>query len=815
MGNLNDILSLMYRMDKGYSKAVNLNEGSLAHTLLVEDKRINQARQRSRDAIRQVLSDEQLTDEQVEEKLRKFENEFYHDPRMRSSSVMRLEPLFCRLAFWYGFDDENENFNADSELKEILNFLFKKQNEIDLVSLIPNEALYTLTYDDLVDMFEEQMETESEAETQEIAKNNYTPNDYEIIGPLDYAEAHEIGNLSYYGSRLCYTQDEATWDDYTNNGSNTAYVALKNGWDDEEKFPPVHDRDFVSPYDPMHLPTDESPYDTYGLSMIFIFVSKNGELTTCNTRWNHNAYYPGNSSTDHALDRKQISQILGVNFIKRFCYNVDVKFEQAVKNAIQLLKNGDTSGFDKMQPLSKNNDNYQVVDFLGIAVEILGKWNVLVDGKLKYKMWFNDFIQPNIVRLGNKYNILDENGDFLFKVPYVKWMININYDDSIGMYRLNRNNKLNLYDGNPKGLVVSKNWFDGMCIYDLGVGFVEVRCENFYNLVNSKTKQLIFNDWVNTISYMYYQQGFIIIKDEKYNIVNKFGELVSDEWFDWINATKPEYIRAILYGEPYIVYVDDKRIEKVNRANYSDFFDSITKSSVLEGFYEVQLGNSYNLMDSNYNLFSEKWFSEMIDCDSYYIVTYKYKRNYLMKNGQFLWRKPYDEWFTSASKFQYHDYALVSIRSMYKSKNNFLNIDGDFYFDEWVDNIGLDYNHPEFYYILIRDKINYLNGNTMTLVWNAPISEWFNSMKLVYEDYWQVSLNGKNNFIHNGKLVWEQPIESWFDVMVGPLKTKYRFAENEFWGMNKEDNKFFTVVKDNKILGKISQKDAVNMIHIY
>ena len=75
MGTLNEILSLMYKMDKGYSKAVNLNEGSLAHTLIVEGTREKQARQRSRDMIRQVFSDEQLTDEQVEEKLNKFEKD--------------------------------------------------------------------------------------------------------------------------------------------------------------------------------------------------------------------------------------------------------------------------------------------------------------------------------------------------------------------------------------------------------------------------------------------------------------------------------------------------------------------------------------------------------------------------------------------------------------------------------------------------------------------------------------------------------------------------------------------------------------------
>ena len=452
MNNLNDILSLMYRMDKGYSKAVNLNEGSLAHTLLVEDKRTNQARQRSRDVIRQVLSDEQLTDEQVETELIKFEDKFYHDPKMRSSSVMRLEPLFCRLAFWYGFSSDSENLKVINGLNEILNFLFKKQNEIDLVSLIPNEALYTLTYDDLVDMFEEQMDAASEAEEQEMAKNNYTPNDYDIIGPLDYAEAHKIGNLSYPGGRLCYTQNKYTWGDYTNDGTNNAYVALRKGWDDEEKFPPVHDKNFVSPYDPTQTPTDESPYDTYGLSMIFIFVSPEGDLTTCNTRWNHKAYYPGKASTDHALERQQISEILGVDFIKRFCGNVDAKFKQAVKNASQLLKNGDLSGFDQVTTFNSSNRKC-------VAVRCGKKWNVIVDNKIKYKQWF-DLIWSTIyldygymVKIGSKQNILDENGDLIFNVPYFKWFDYIRFLNKeywiVGLKR-----KENIYSVNEKRYIL-------------------------------------------------------------------------------------------------------------------------------------------------------------------------------------------------------------------------------------------------------------------------------------------------------------------------------------------------------------------------
>jgi hypothetical protein len=76
-------------------------------------------------------------------------------------------------------------------------------------------------------------------------------------------------------------------------------VCLKDGWQDMK---------------PETGPN--TPYDEYGLSMIFVFVNPKGELVGSNTRWNHqNA---GDTNVDHAFTEEEISNIIGIRFKDAF-----------------------------------------------------------------------------------------------------------------------------------------------------------------------------------------------------------------------------------------------------------------------------------------------------------------------------------------------------------------------------------------------------------------------------------------------------------------------------------------------------------------
>ena len=114
-----------------------------------------------------------------------------------------------------------------------------------------------------------------------------------------------------------------------------------------------------------HDDDTNSPYDTYGRSMIFVFVDAEGNLAYCNTRWNHDATYDAEHSTDHALDEREISEIVGVNF-----YEV---FKPKAKNLED----------DPVYRLSKGDDIDDIFDYVkqrtnGFKVVGLnGRFNVL------------------------------------------------------------------------------------------------------------------------------------------------------------------------------------------------------------------------------------------------------------------------------------------------------------------------------------------------------------------------------------------------------------------------------------------------------
>jgi hypothetical protein len=212
---------------------------------------------------------------------------------------MRLAPLFCRLAFEANFQNNNPNDEVLTRLEQMLFYIYNSSinGKLD-VSKISLDA----TYNDMETTFGEAIDELSRQEDERMNNNQYNKNnDYEMVGPLSFEEANKYGNMSCPDSKLCYTQSENTWNNYTQNGKNKVYVFLKKGWEDLE---PVHDGGY-------------SGYDTYGLSMIFVFI-RNGRLVYCNTRWNHKADYADGCSCDHALTKEMLSKIIGINFNELF-----------------------------------------------------------------------------------------------------------------------------------------------------------------------------------------------------------------------------------------------------------------------------------------------------------------------------------------------------------------------------------------------------------------------------------------------------------------------------------------------------------------
>ena len=102
-------------------------------------------------------------------------------------------------------------------------------------------------------------------------------NEYDIIFIKTYEELHEKfggDKTGYKGeSEWCHTNGKSTYDSWTDNYKKFFFVIAKDNWEE------------IKPHD--NPKKDDNAYDEYGLSLMAILVSRDGELLKCTLRWNH------------------------------------------------------------------------------------------------------------------------------------------------------------------------------------------------------------------------------------------------------------------------------------------------------------------------------------------------------------------------------------------------------------------------------------------------------------------------------------------------------------------------------------------------
>jgi hypothetical protein len=298
-----------------------------------------------------------------------FEEIFYHDPKLRASQIMRLEPAFIKIAFDNGFQQGNANTKIMNRLRRIewkMYYLCKSdKQEANFITKITD--LSTFTFDFLNNRYGPLIDQDDAEEEERINTTQLNQKgEYKIIGPIDFRLAHRLGEYTgkaaryfdengkdgeiYYkkkakhdenqakkaaeaavpgetfeqkdfktfgewakdqakASKMCYTMFKGTWEDYADADLNR-HIQNNNVYvilrDDWQNIPSIHDDNGYS------------AYDTYGLSMIWVIVDDEGGLQYCNTRWNHAAEYAEGRTVDFALTREEISDIIGRNFMNSF-----------------------------------------------------------------------------------------------------------------------------------------------------------------------------------------------------------------------------------------------------------------------------------------------------------------------------------------------------------------------------------------------------------------------------------------------------------------------------------------------------------------
>lgn len=319
----------------------------------------------------------------------------------------------------------------------------------------------------------EQSKTASNAR-QLTVNNNYT------IVPIDSPkEASKYGKYTSW----CVTHSEEMYNSYTANGAGRFYFCLKRGFESEPQ-----------------VAGENCPLDKYGLSMIAVSVTMEGELNTVTCRWNHD-----NGGNDNIMTLEQLEDLLGRNFYQTF---KPYSREELHSKGIIL--------FDEVQGLLDQGIapekvfNGEVIFIYGFAkVELNGKYNYITkESKLLSNQWFDwaDYFEDGFARvyINRKYNYITKEGKLL-----------------------------------------SNQWFD--FADDFEDGFARVELNGKYNYITKESK-LLSNQWFNWVDY--FRDGFAQVRlNGKWNFITEEGKLLSNQWFDGVGVFKDGFAMVKLNGE--------------------------------------------------------------------------------------------------------------------------------------------------------------------------------------------------------------------------------------------------------------------------
>lgn len=329
----------------------------------------------------------------------------------------------------------------------------------------------------LIQRFSDSIKQLDDKDRETVGNEQYVENNLYNIVPINSFE--EASRYSEY-TTWCVTHQEEMFDSYTGNGVNQFYFCLRDGYQNVEK-----------------VKGENCPLDDYGLSMVAVSVDENGALHTCTCRWNHD-----NGGNDSIMDTKQISMLIGRNFYEVFKPNH--KWEEMLATAKQRL----ADGFPPFIVFEGNN--------------------------------YGPYDGFTLVKLGNKYNFINKNNEFLTE----QW-----FDDAgvffNGFAQVELNNMWNYI--NTNGEYISNKWFDWCRTFINGLA--NVGLDNKYNIINTKGEYLS-EQWFDMCSEFHDNISRVRLNG-KFNFINTKGELLSKQWFYWASMFRHGYADVTLDGEDY------------------------------------------------------------------------------------------------------------------------------------------------------------------------------------------------------------------------------------------------------------------------
>ena len=650
----------------------------------------------------------------------KIADEYFHGPMSGQYKIRKYEPLIADiLTKEFGYPYLDGYYQEKTFLKDVMKYIWNYQIREGKTPTID------IQNDNFNTIFEKYKPLLDELEKRDLDVNRLDKNksEYEIIPIPDFDTARKYGAYSNPNLRLCYTDYRDTWQRFTNNEEYKVYLCLnKNTWEKWGK-------------GECPSTNEKTPYDEYGLSMIWVFINPNtGEIEYSNTRWNHEmearipkAQY-GGVGVDKSFNISGLEEAIGMSFEQAF----DIKPGEgknrtkiALENLEKLSNNYDLSFddlFDRGETISRDENGLISV----VLIKLDKKYNFckFIDGKwelLYPHFWFDRFKRcaednfkligsniSGIVDCGKKSNIINKDGELV--LPNNMWVSSIRpYSEWTTCF------------GKIKGFVISND-----------------RLHNIY----IPGKGLAFDDWVfefiggnryQLTGYMR-RDGLIYVFDENGKTTTPLNDIVED----YLRGKKPL---------PDYLEID---IEKFNNNDIS--FDTI-------------YSNSY---DRYGFLHHDIWFVEYTELSAnpnLKIVSIGRKTNVIDNMGNLLFKKPFEDWYTDIEE------EKGFLKIYVGEKENIADLNGNLAFDtdnveEWPTDIT---RMNDGYIAECNGKYNILTNDLKPII-DGPKSKWFDYVQGGYEteedtDFSIVELNGKKNIFswRDMSLIYDQPLNRWFD----------------------------------------------------
>ena len=410
---------------------------------------------------------------------------------------------------------------------------FKCTNFNQTLKLIASDAhvneydnnLNGMSADELINRFADIRVGELSKRKELMGGKQYHQNrEYTIVPINSYEEATKYAKYNEW----CVTYSEKMFDDKTCNGAGRFYFCLRNGFENVPKK--------VGP---------NAPLDAYGLSMIAVSITMEGEPNSITCRWNHD-----NGGSDSVMDDEQLSDLLGVNF-----YSVFKPYTREELHAKGVIL------FDEVQPMLDNG--VQPVDIFeeiygfrdGYSMVKLNRKRNFINrnNKLISDTWFDgvgNFSDGYArVKLDYKYNFIDTNGKLISDTWY-DWIDNF-FDGYAGV---NLGDKWNFI--NTDGKIISDTWYDR--VYDFYDGYAKVRLDNKWNFIDNNGKR-VSDTWYDDV-YNFYDGYAIVQLDDKLNFIDTHGKCISDTWYDWVDDFYNGYAYVKLNGKLFKIDKNGQRV---------------------------------------------------------------------------------------------------------------------------------------------------------------------------------------------------------------------------------------------------------------